>query len=218
MDNIYIWNDHEVFKVSLRGSAIPIKYRGHYFYVCSQHQLSGCEHERISIMVHGGQHAISCAGVRFFDQRQDSDVNDIVAFDFTEPCNNIPDLKSRFFDFRGPPQGVYVDKIVFLLASGFPFEQQEYDLEDRNHIGTLKQKVICFPDHQPADPALLCIRPDPPLDFNPDGMSGGSVFVVQQIGTDFHANLAGMIVRGGSSRIHILHAGVIEGFLRACVS
>jgi hypothetical protein len=217
VDNLVAWNDHDTFKVSLIGSAIPLKYRGRYFLICSQHQLRGWELERISIMRRGGMHVVSSAGVRFFDSTPDSDATDIAAFEFTEPCNNVPDLKERFFDFRGPPQGVSVDKILFFLASGFPSIMQTYDLAESNHIGTLKQKIVCFPGQKSLDPALMHIRPDRPLDFDPDGMSGGSVFVVEQIGTEFRANLAGMIVRAGKSNFYLLHAGIIVSFLNVCI-
>lgn len=218
VDNLILWNDHETFKISLIGSAIPLKFRDRYFLVCSKHQLAGCDHERVSIMTRDGQKLITSAGVRFYDGQSDSDLSDVAAFDFTEPCQAMPEIRERFFNFQGIPPQVPVEDILFLLVSGFPSTQQVYDLEDKNHVGTMKQKIVCLPDHQPSDSALLCVRPNQALSFDPDGMSGGSAFVVQRVGDGFQAHLAGMVVRAGPSSIYILKVGIIESFLTVCMN
>jgi hypothetical protein len=55
------------------------------------------------------------------------------------------------------------------------------------------------------------------LGFDPDGMSGGSAFVVQIVDGEPHAFFAGIVVTGGADRFHILKVGVIAGFLTAVV-
>jgi hypothetical protein len=49
------------------------------------------------------------------------------------------------------------------------------------------------------DPALSCLRSNEPLGFDPDGMSGGSAFVVQVVDGEFRAYFAGLVVTGGET-------------------
>src|ERR1017187_2845888 len=72
-----------------------------------------------------------------------------------------------------------------------------------------------LPDVDTYDPALLCLRTNEPLDFDPDGMSGGSAFVVQIVNGAFHAHFAGIVVTGGRDRFHIIKVGHIHRFLAA---
>jgi hypothetical protein len=90
--------------------------------------------------------------------------------------------------------------IVFAVVAGFPSNDQKYELEEKNHIGKFKRIVVCQPDPSSYDPALLCLRTNEPLGFDPDGMSGGSAFVVQAVGGEFHAYFAGVVVTGGQDR------------------
>ena len=89
--------------------------------------------------------------------------------------------------------------IMFAVVAGFPSKDQKYELEEKNHIGKFKRIVVCQPDPATYDPALLCLRTSEPLDFNPDGMSGGSAFVVQVVEGEFRAYFAGMVVTGGET-------------------
>jgi hypothetical protein len=217
VDNLFVWNDDEVHKVSLVGSAIPIKFSGRYFLLCTNHQLQGRQLENVSLMGRDGQKIITSSGVRRFHDEESPSYQDLAAFEFTAPCEDYVELKERFFELRNvPPDAVNTD-IVFALVAGFPSRDQQYELEEKNHIGKFKRLVVCHPEPTSRDPALLCLRANEPLGFDPDGMSGGSAFVVQIVRGEFHAFFAGMVVTGGIDRFHILKVGVIEAFLAAVV-
>lgn len=51
------------------------------------------------------------------------------------------------------------------------------------------------------------------MDFDPDGMSGGGVFVVQLINGQPRAFLAGIITRAGAGIIHMVKSPYIGEFL-----
>jgi hypothetical protein len=217
VDNLFVWNDHETYKVSLVGSAVPIKYSGRYFLLCTNHQLHGSRLENVSLLSRDGQTIITSSGVRQFSGETNPRYLDLAAFEFTEPCEAQPNLRERFFDLRETPPDAPSTDIVFAVVAGFPSQDQNYELKEKNHIGKFKRIVVCQIDPSSYDPALICLRTNEPLGFNPDGMSGGSAFVVQVVDEEFRAYFAGVVVTGGQDRFHIIKAGLIERFLRTLI-
>jgi hypothetical protein len=217
VDNLFVWNDHKTYKLSLVGSAVPIRFSGRYFLLCTNHQLQGRQLENVSLLGRDGQNIVTSSGVRHFNDEGSPHYLDLAAFEFTEPCEAHPDLKERFFDLREMPPETRNTDIVVAVVAGFPSKDQKYELEEKNHIGKFKRIIVCQPDPSSYDPALLCLRTNEPLDFNPDGMSGGSAFVVQVVDGEFRAYFAGLVVTGGQDRFHIIKVGHIYRFLAALV-
>lgn len=214
--NLFIYNDDETFKVSLIGSATAVRYRGREVLLATQHQLRGVGDEsRVAMLTDSGSHIITSAGRRGYEPHPESDAHDIVAFDFMEPCKARTELKRRFFDLDRCPPDTMTDKIIGMLLCGYPFCAQDYDLEENNHLGLTRRQVVCLPDSQPSDGALLAVRATQPLDENPDGMSGGSAFVIQYEDQQPRAYFAGIIVRGGGGLFYILKAGFVIAFLNS---
>lgn len=217
VDNLFIWNDHEVYKVSLVGSAVPIRFADRYFLICTNHQLRGNEKEDVSLLGRDGQLLVTSSGVRHFDDESNPHYRDLAAFDFTEACEAHPAFRERFFYLHEVPPTARNTDIVFAVVAGFPSKDQKHEIEEKNHIGKVKRIVLCQPDPSTYDPALLCLRADEPLDFDPDGMSGGSAFVVQVVAGEFRAYFAGLVVTGGKDRFHIIKVGDIWRFLRTLI-
>lgn len=213
VDNLFVWNDHQTYKVSLVGSAVPVKFSERYFLLCTNHQLRGNRPENVSLLGRDGQNLVTSAGMRCFSDESSPLYLDLAAFEFTAPCEGHPDLKERFLDLRSVPPDARNTEITFAIVAGFPSQDQRYELEDKNHIGKFKRILVCKPDPSSYDPALLCLRTDKPLDFDPDGMSGGSAFVVLTMGGEFRAYFAGIVVTAGRDRFHIIKVGHIHSFL-----
>jgi hypothetical protein len=161
-----------------------------------------------------GQKLVTSSGVRHFNNHNHPSYLDLAAFEFTEPCKANPEFQERFFQFRSLPPAAPNTDIVFAIVAGFPSKDQQYELEEKNHIGKVKRIVVCEPAPTSYDPALLCLRVNEPLGFDPDGMSGGSAFVVQKVGNELHAFLAGMVVTAGPDRFHVIKIGLIDQFLK----
>lgn len=173
--------------------------------------------ENVSLLGRDGQILVTSSGVRYFNDDTNPHYRDPAAFEFTEPCQAHPDLKERFFDLREIPPDALNTDIVFAVVAGFPSKDQKYELEEKNHIGKFKRIVVCQLDPATYDPALLCLRTNEPLGFDPDGMSGGSAFVVQVVDGEFRAYFAGLVVTGGGDRFHIVKVGDIHRFLMTIV-
>lgn len=208
-------NDDDIFPISLVGSCISVRYRERYLVLCTRHQLKGWDLQRIALLTDDGKHTISSGGVRHFNEANETDFHDLTAFDFTEPCLEIESLRERFFLLKEFPPDVPSDQIVGFVAAGYPFEKQNYDLENGRRLGRAALIVTCVLDgsNQPNDPALMRLRSTEPLTFNPNGMSGGPAFVVQMTNGEPHAFFAGIITRAGPEHIYIVGAGFVRQFM-----
>jgi len=173
--NLIVHNDHETYKVSLMGSATAVRFKDKFLLLSTQHQLKGVNPEKIGMMKDDGSFLVTSGGFRSYKVSTETDAFDIVSFDFSNPVAEHPDLKKRFFELVDVPPDIPTVNIMAFLLTGFPSEKQTYELEDRNHLGVAKLNIVCLPDGQPSDPALLRVRAQDPLKISPDGMSGGSV-------------------------------------------
>jgi hypothetical protein len=102
-----------------------------------------------------------------------------------------------------------------ILVAGYPSADQDYEVHENNHLGIARRHVVCLPDSQPSDEALLRVKIQRPLEHHPDGMSGGAAFVIQWENGRPKAYLAGIVVRGGKESFHILKAGFVIAFLNS---
>lgn len=211
--NLVVNNNDETFKVSLIGSATAVRRGGREILLSTHHQLRGIEPSQVAMLTDTGSHVITSGGYRGFLPHPDTDAHDIVAFDFTEPCKDRPELKKCFFELSRVPPEVLDSDVVAMLLSGYPADDQIYDIHENNHLGLTRRNVVCQPHSQPSDDALLTLRVVRPLAKHPDGMSGGSAFVIRLEHGKPHAYFAGIIVRGGRDFFTILKAGVVCAFL-----
>lgn len=213
--NLVVYNGGTEYQVSLLGTGTAIKFRGRSLLVATQHQLVGMARERVAMLTDDNEGvAITSGGYVRTDPSSESDAYDLIAFDFTEPCQKRPDLRKRFFDLRSMPpdlRGV-TDSVVIL--TGCPTKDQTYDVEQNNHIGIARRHVLCHPTQdQPSDDALVRLRAIKPMPHDPDGMSGGSAFVIFDTPNGLKAHFAGIVVRGGLELFHIIRAGYVLAFL-----
>jgi hypothetical protein len=211
--NLVVNNHDETFKVSLIGSATAVRRCGREILLATHHQLRGIEPSQVSMLTDTGSHVITSGGYRGFLPHPETDANDIVALDFSEPCKDRPELRKRFFDLSKVPPEVSGSDVIAMLLSGYPADDQTYDIHENNHLGLTRRNVVCQPHSQPRDDALLSLRVLRPLEKHPDGMSGGSAFVIRLEHGKPHAYFAGIIVRGGRDSFTILKAGVVCAFL-----
>jgi hypothetical protein len=213
--NLVVNNNDERFKVRLIGSATAVCRGGRQILLTTQHQLHGIEPSQVAMLTDSGSHIITTGGYRAFPPHPHTDAHDIAAFDFTEPCKDRPELRKHFFDLSRLPPEVEVadDNVIAMLLSGYPTEDQNYDLYEANHLGLARRQVVCQPHSQPSDRALLTVRIMRTLENHPDGMSGGSAFVVRLEHGKPRAYFAGIIIRGGLHSFTILRATVVCAFL-----
>jgi hypothetical protein len=220
-NSLTVWTHDELYKISLRGSAIGLIYCGKPLLVCSKHQLQDCELSDVGLMLPDGSNLVTSSGSREFktcEQTQESDAFDVVAFNFSEPYSDFPLLRRSFFSFDSVPPDTHNSSILAFVLAGFPSRDQKYELEDKNHLGNVRRVLVAEPDGQPSDPSLLRLRFVETLDFDPDGLSGGPAFVVQIVGGEAKVFLGGMIVRAGASHCHILKSGFLWQFLSSFVT
>lgn len=211
-----VWAHDDVYKISIPGSAIGLVHSGRTMLVCSKHQLKDVELSDVSILLPDGSLAITSSGSRTFRLGQhttSSDAYDLAAFDFSEPAYEFPAVSNNFFKFDCVPPDTPNTHIMAFVVAGYPTADQKYELADKNHLGMVRRVLIAVPDSQPADIALLKLKFIRPLDFDPDGLSGGPAFVIQLVDGKCRAYLGGMVLRAGKSHCYILKSGFLWDFL-----
>ncbi|KJF73157.1 hypothetical protein ASD46_09045 [Rhizobium sp. Root491] len=210
-------NDDPTYPVTLCGSGTLLCYSGRLYMVCCYHQVKDVDLSRIGIFASDEAVVITASGVLQFAQDNVSEANDIIAFDFTESVKGTPSLQSLFFNFRAIPPNAPSTHTAFLQVAGFSFEHQEYHLgEEESRLGLVKVKVIYQLERPSNDRAVLVLRTaEGPLNFNPNGLSGGSAFSVQFVNDKAMAFFAGMICRAGASEAYMIKSNYIEAALRS---
>jgi hypothetical protein len=212
-----VWTDNDEYPIYIRGSATLLKYKGRYFLVCTRHQLDQtAKFENVCLMkAHGlGQtECITSGGARWFNSVEVGDHQQVVIFDFTEPCLDKAELKPMFFDFQGQHPDMPADKIVTFLTYGYPTDHGNFDYEN-GRIEQVRMQILSRFAPAGADTALHIIDPIANLDFDPDGISGGPTFCIVLDGHDgFSVHLAGITVRGSRTRLMVIKAGAVQAML-----
>ncbi|PRD41370.1 hypothetical protein C5748_22045 [Phyllobacterium phragmitis] len=212
----YANSEFPVLPAYLRGSGIPILLGDRYILVCTKHQLQGVDLERVSMFAEGGERLISSGGVRsFVEPDPDSDYRDIAAFDFTEPCRDIPELRRWFFRLSELPPEISAEANMIGLAFGFPTKEQSINSEERKIVFSRRQMVFNLDHQQGSDRAMFTVRLHEMLPIDPDGVSGGPAFVVQMVDGGPKVYLAGMVTRAGRKSLYIMKIEIVLGFLRS---
>ncbi len=212
---------NEVYPIYIPGSATLIRYKGRYFMICTRHQLTDTPNfEDVCLLTPRADGQTNCTtsgGARWIKQGNEGDHQQIVIFDFTEPCRENPELKPMFFDFRQQHPSMPADRIVAFITYGYLTTKAKFDYEN-GKIEQVRARVISRFVPPGADDALHIIEPISPLDFDPDGMSGGPAFcVVMENLDEFSVHLAGVTVRGSSTRLRLIKAGAVQAMLDAVI-
>jgi hypothetical protein len=218
--NLFIWAHDETFKVRLLGSATPLYYREHFFVLCTGHQIKDVAPEDISMLTEDGEFSVTSSGYtapKIGPEGLQHDLQDIVVFNFNDACEEHPTLKPRFFKLNEFPPDCMSDAVLAVLNYGYPSADQLYELHDKNHIGSRRRATILKAHQQPQDATLLHLKPLEELTFDPDGLSGGPNFVIQQLGRNFSAYFAGITVRAGRNDLYMVKSGFIKTLLDAAI-
>lgn len=215
------WTGDEVYPLTIPGSATLIRYRDRYFMACTRHQLKLVNDLTgicLTVPHEGKTKCITSGGFISFDYcMNEGDHHEIALFDFTEPANELPELRRLFFDFRGQHPSVPADRVVGAISYGYPFQGRQIDYED-GEMKLVKQKVLCRYAGQGTDDAVHIFEPVDPLTFDPDGMSGRPAFTVLFENGCFTIHLAGINVRAGRERIRVIKAGALQMLMETLIS
>lgn len=157
-------------------------------------------------------------GIRYWgpmNSKSEDDAHDLAIFDFNEACLSQPMLRNRFFPFTEVPPDTSSDRVIALVAAGYPCADQKYDIHETNHLGTFRRVILLQADGQPSDQSILRGRTVVPMTYDSDGLSGGPVFIIQMVGHQPHAYFAGIIQRASGGFMHFLKSGYVKAALDA---
>lgn len=184
--------------------------------VCCRHQLRDVDLQNVLIMLDDGSHAVTSGGATLPASGlplQSSDAYDLAAFDFSDPCESHPSLRSKFFKLDKSLQQSQTHEVISLIGYGFPTSEQDYDIYENNRLHIRKGIMLAQLDGVPSDSALLRGHYSSELLYEPDGLSGGPVFSIIRRGSECAARFAGMTNRASKSHFHFIKLQVIGDFL-----
>ena len=220
--NLAVYTHVAGYEVQLIGSATGLRYGTHNFFVATAHQVEGRPFEDIGIMVPGEKGSfITSAGLMRLvppDLQQDTDAYDLVVLDYTPQSVESPQLDQMFFRLNKETMLDDDDDVIACLAYGCPFIDQKYHIVDDNKLGTVTRSLTCKPSSQPLDLALAQCRTLQPMNFDPNGLSGGPVFASVLQGSEIVVKFAGVINRAGAGKIHYIKARVVAQLLNKAIA
>lgn len=210
----------EEYPVYLPGSATLLKYRERYFLVCTRHQLRQVtDFSSVCLMIPSERETrcITSAGAIWWPHdRNEGDHNDIAVFDFTEPCLEIPELRSKFFVFREQHPNRAASNVVSVITYGYPVAGRNCDFASGS-IALGHHAILCRYAGGGSDEAIHVVDPLQPISFDPDGMSGGPAFCVLDDESSFSLHFADVNVRASRTRIMLIKAGAVQMMLNASI-
>lgn len=210
------------FAVSLRGSGTPIILNGSLLVVCTRHQVyadTGVsdEYRRIGLMDPESGNLLTSqafAGDHSHPFNSPTDAFQLCAFDFTDPLiARSPALRQHFFDLSQTPIWDGEEEPLLILSYGLPFADQGFDIYEKRAIHQVIREVTLRNLSQTSDPHLLRAEPYFNLPLDPNGMSGGPVFVVCESSGQLRLYIVGIICRGGARCLHFIGPDALRLFL-----
>ncbi|MDO8289943.1 MAG: hypothetical protein Q7T44_12060 [Parvibaculum sp.] len=214
--NLVVFTNVDGYEVQLIGSATGLHYRGTNFLVCTAHQVKDSSAQDVGIVVPERSSYLSSAGFTRFratDIVPPGDAEDLYVFDFTPQATSNRELVERFFRLNSNDFLRDKDDVVAYLAYGCPFVDQKYNIVDENHVGLVIRSMTCEPQAQPADLDLGLCRLLSPMDFDPNGLSGGPVFATVLQDHEVVLKFAGVINRSGNGLIYFIKAKAVQKLL-----
>jgi len=208
--NLLIVNEDPTYQLSLRGSLTLVRFDTRYLGICCRHQIKGCDIEKIGIFLSCGKTIVTSNGGFWLANDNSIDAFDLLLLDFSDTVKEHPELASRFFAFDETPPDYSGVSPRLLQVSGFPYFHQKYEL-DNGFFGSTNFTCICDDPKEISDPSLIRITTSYELDFDPDGLSGGSVFSVQlDKNIQGRVFFAGIVTRAGKNHVHFIKSDYIK--------
>lgn len=170
-----VWTGMDDFPLYVPGSATLLRYNKRCYMICTRHQLKQTDDwASVCMLLPNGQCQTKCitsGGARWFDKIGDGEHQDIVAFDFTEPARDLPELSPLFFPFQGEHPSIPASQIIAFITYGYPTSQADFDFE-KGSIKQVRGRVLSHFSPPGSDDALHIIEPNTPVKFDPDGRAG----------------------------------------------
>jgi hypothetical protein len=210
---IAVVNDDPSFPVSIRGSGTLLRLRDRYYMVCCFHQINDVSDlSKVGVFFENNALVTTSGGARQFKERGATELQDLVIFDYTGPIERNPAWRSLFFNCEPLSFHPLPAEIVVLQVFGYPTSLQKYKLwEDEPSLGFTEVIIPYRIQRASHDPSALVLRPiGGPLEYDPDGLSGGAAFTIVWADGTPSSHIAGIVTRATSNDLYLLKADAIR--------
>ncbi|MGC1505561.1 MAG: hypothetical protein WA782_15630, partial [Sulfitobacter sp.] len=182
------------YHLSKAGSVFRLKYKGRYFCFASAHQVEGAhyDYDQLCLLNYDTNNLLTSNRVVFPERPMDGSSNyDCLLFDFSESVTEgrLSNLgwyePDQFFD------GNQTRKPLLACALGYPSFRNEIDYVE-NRYGA-SPNIVWGEETRTAMSDRLAFTPNPQIEFDPRGMSGGPVFGITQESNQLFLFFAGIL-------------------------
>ncbi|MQT13025.1 hypothetical protein [Segnochrobactrum spirostomi] len=206
-----------VYEIQLIGSATGISYQKNQFIIATKHQIKGFPPSDVGIVLPEGQVHVSSSGYTMFSDNlhpSGSDACDLISFDFNVQSSIYSGLLNRFFQLNQKNSLDDEENVLLYIVYGCAFVDQNYDVCDGRRVDTVIRSMICQPSANVSDIALGTCRTRAPMNFDPNGLSGGPVFAAVLDDGGVALKFAGVVNRAGNGIIHFIRSRFIINLLK----
>lgn len=205
------------YHLSRAGSLTRLKQSSRYFALLTGHQLSSqnLNYDFKQLVIHNHETANLVTSEKAVFQIEDEEFEhdyDCVLFEFTDPVQKGALSKYGWYDLTQEINERILPKPSLVIALGYPGYRNTIDYE--TPLYSLAPNSVSGRESVSSLNWRLAFDPDPKINFDPEGMSGGPVFGIDIKQLDPEAFFAGIITNASMNKFHFLSRGRIASFIR----
>lgn len=193
---------------SRAGTAFKLRIGNRYFLVCTEHQFRDADPTSVAIISERSQQALTSHETYFAMPDEHGDTRmDLRMFEFTDPVNCGQLSNIGWWD-GADTIDENNDNFELMVAVGYPSFNNDIDYDALNL--KLAPRGIFGTSIGPTFGRLHGLKVDPPLLYDPDGLSGSPVFALVENLSGFTAKFAGIASNAGRMQLNYWPASTLR--------
>ncbi|SDZ14102.1 hypothetical protein SAMN05444004_106196 [Jannaschia faecimaris] len=194
----------ELNNFSLGGTLTKLKLRDRYFGLLTCHQIHKANFNYAMISVINEENRSFCTAMRavFPANEHSVDELDAVLCEFTDPVSTGSLSSHGWFDLRNDYAQPHTPEPLAVVAIGYPGHRNAIDYENEGYAAG--PNAVLGTESMPSISGRLSFEPVSPLDYDPNGFSGGPVFGLKETPNGLQAFFAGLVTEASRSKFHFI--------------
>lgn len=202
------------YNMTKAGSLTRLKQSSRYFALITHHQLSTQNYEYDQLTIHNPetQRLVNSEMAIFELESEKSEYNfDCVLFEFTKPVKAGMLSEHGWYDLTQELTEEKLSKPSGVIAIGYPSHRNEIDYET-DQYSMAPNSVFGYESTSSLE-YRLAFDPEPEIEFDPQGMSGGPVFGISIENLEPEVFFAGIITNASRKKFHFLSRNRISSLI-----
>jgi hypothetical protein len=212
-EHVICRNPGDEFPYTLRGSGAALRIGEEQFLCCCRHQFPDYVPDNVGLLYRPDNRLLTPSKLVFPTKttaNQDDAFVDLCALDFRADDYDIANFQGEFFPANAA-EAWPNNTTGLLLIAGYPTHLQKVTYEELKHIHATQ---VFLPGHHQrpaATPWGEVVELETDLSFDPDGMSGGTVFHLGRDAAGYFIGFAGVVTHGSDllRQLQFLRAEIV---------